>query len=62
MGYVRIRHSDDVHRAARQHEFMEAMRTKLTRTDTFLKLPDALNQITQNVDSDLRRRAKITDS
>jgi anionic cell wall polymer biosynthesis LytR-Cps2A-Psr (LCP) family protein len=61
MGYVRIRHSDDdVHRAQRQHEFMEAMRAKITNRDTFLKLPNALNQITQNIASDLNPAQQLT--
>lgn len=61
MGYVRIRHSDDdVHRATRQHEFMEAMRAKIMQGDTFMKLPDALNQITQNVDSNLKPAQQLT--
>ena len=61
MGYVRIRHSDDdIHRAERQHEFMEAMRAKITHADTFMKLPDALNQITQNIDSDLNSAQQLT--
>lgn len=61
MGYVRIRHSDDdVHRAERQHEFMDAMRAKISHADTFMKLPDALNQITQNVESDLSPAQQLT--
>ncbi|MCW3094403.1 MAG: transcriptional attenuator, LytR family [Chthonomonadaceae bacterium] len=61
MGYVRMRHADDdVHRAQRQHEFMEAMRAKITNRDTFLKLPNALNQITQNIASDLTPAQQLT--
>ncbi len=61
MGYVRIRHlDDDLHRAARQHEFMEAMRAKIMRSDTFLKLPEALNQITNNIDSNLLSAQQLT--
>jgi len=61
MGYVRIRHSDDdLHRAERQHEFIEAMRTKIMSRDTFGKLPNALNQVTQNIDSDLTTAQQLT--
>jgi len=61
MGYVRIRHNDnDLHRAERQHEFIEAMRAKIMNRDTFGKLPNALNQVTQNIDSDLTIAQQLT--
>lgn len=61
MGYVRIRKpDDDIHRAERQHEFMEAMRAKITQPSTFMKLPEALNQITKNIDSDLLPAQQLT--
>ena len=61
MGYVRIRHNDsDLHRAERQHAFIEAMRAKIMNRDTFGKLPNALNQVTQNIDSDLTTAQQLT--
>ncbi|MCW3051402.1 MAG: transcriptional attenuator, LytR family [Chthonomonadales bacterium] len=61
MGYVRIRHNDDdLHRAERQHEFIEAMRSKIMNRDTFGKLPNALNQVTQNIVSDLTTAQQLT--
>jgi hypothetical protein len=57
MGYVRIRHSDDdLHRAARQHAFLEAIRDKVKSTSTFGKVPDLLN----TVDSDVHRSNSLT--
>lgn len=61
MGYVRIRHNDDdLHRAQRQHAFIEAMRAKIMNRDTFAKLPNALNQVTQNIDSNLNTAQQLT--
>ena len=61
MGYVRIRHNDDdLHRAQRQHAFIEAMRAKIMDRDTFAKLPNALNQVTQNIDSNLNTAQQLT--
>ena len=54
MGYVRIRHSDDdLHRAARQHAFLEAMRDQVKSLSTFEKVPDLLNTLTDDVHSNL---------
>ena len=54
MGYVRIRHSDsDLMRSERQHEFIEAMRAQIMKPENFLKLPDVMNHVTQDMKSDL---------
>jgi LCP family protein required for cell wall assembly len=50
MGYVRIRHSDsDLMRAERQHEFVEALRTKISTPTVLLKGFDVLDNITDNL-------------
>lgn len=50
MGYVRMRHSDDdLHRAARQQEFLESVRAQVMQPAVFLKLPDALQALTSNI-------------
>lgn len=55
MGYVRIRHSDDdLHRAARQHAFLEAIRAKVASPSTWGKVPDLLNTVTEDVHSNLQ--------
>lgn len=49
MGYVRFRHSDsDFMRSKRQHEFIEAMRTKVKQPATFFKLPAVLDKLTSS--------------
>ena len=54
MGYVRIRHSDDdLHRAARQHAFLEAMRSEVASVSTINKVPDLLNTVSDDVHSSL---------
>lgn len=54
MGYVRIRHTDDdLARAERQHEFLEALRSRVTNLANFRKLPDVLNAITDNMKHDM---------
>ncbi len=50
MGFVRMRHSDsDEMRSKRQHEFLEAMRTKVKSPGTFMSLPAAVNKLTDNL-------------
>lgn len=50
MGYVRMRHSDsDFMRAKRQHNFLEALRTKLKQPGTFLALPKVLDTVNENI-------------
>ncbi len=50
MGYVRIRHSDsDIMRAERQHEFIEALRTKITNPTNFMKLPGVMDAVTNDL-------------
>lgn len=50
MGYVRIRHSDsDIMRAERQHEFIEALRAKLTSPSNFIKLPHVMDEVTSDL-------------
>ncbi len=61
MGYVRIRHSDsDLARAERQHEFIEALRTKVTSFSNFNRLPDVVNAITDDMKSDLDEKEMLT--
>lgn len=50
MGFVRMRHSDsDEMRSKRQHEFLEAMRTKIKQRETFFKIPDLVNALSDNL-------------
>jgi len=50
MGYVRMRHSDsDEMRSKRQHEFLEAMRTKLKAPSTFMALPGIVDKLNDNL-------------
>ncbi len=54
MGFVRIRHSDsDIVREQRQQEFLQALRKQLENPKNFLALPDVLNAITDNLQSNL---------
>ncbi len=54
MGFVRMRHSDDdLHRAERQHVFIEALRKKVTNRDNFMKLPDVLNALMDSIKTKL---------
>ncbi len=54
MGYVRIRHSDDdLHRAARQHAFLEAIRDKVKTPTMFEKVPDLMNTVADDVHTQL---------
>ena len=61
MGYVRIRHSDsDIMRSERQHEFIEALRSKIMNPKNFLKLPGVMNAVTKDLHSDLDQTAMLS--
>jgi len=50
MGYVRMRHSDsDFMRSKRQHQFLEALRTKLKDPATFSVLPRVADALTDSL-------------
>jgi LCP family protein required for cell wall assembly len=50
MGYVRMRHSDsDEMRSKRQHNFLEAVRTKLSHPRTWPKVPGAIDQLADSL-------------
>ncbi|CCW34066.1 transcriptional attenuator, LytR family [Chthonomonas calidirosea] len=54
MGFVRIRHCDnDLVREQRQHEFLEALRAKVTSPKTFLALPDILNTVADDIETNM---------
>jgi LCP family protein required for cell wall assembly len=57
MGYVRMRHSDsDEMRSKRQHAFLEAMRRSIMSPSNFLKLPQVLDRLNENI-----RRGALTE-
>ena len=59
MGYVRIRHSDsDLARSERQHEFLEAIRSKVNPT-IIGRLPGIFNAITSDLHSNLTQNQMI---
>jgi LCP family protein required for cell wall assembly len=61
MGYVRVRHSDsDLMRAERQHEFLEALREKVSKPDMLVKGADVLDSISENLNSSLSTVQLIT--
>lgn len=61
MGYVRIRHSDsDLMRAERQHEFLEALRSQIRTPAMLLKGADVLDNITDNLHTNLTTEQLIT--
>ena len=61
MGYVRIRHSDDdIQRTMRQQDFMEALRSRIKSPANLLRLPNALNAITDSIKSDMTQEQMIT--
>ena len=61
MGYVRFRHTDnDLARAQRQHEFLEALRSRVTSPATFLRLPGLVNAVTDNLHSNLSMDQLLT--
>ena len=50
MGYVRVRHSDsDLMRSQRQHEFIEAMRSKIKSPASFGKLPGLVDKLDEQL-------------
>lgn len=54
MGFVRMRHTDsDYMRMQRQHEFLEALRTKIQQPSIFLKLPTALDEFAYSLQTDM---------
>ena len=54
MGFVRIRHCDsDYLRMQRQHEFLEALRTKIQQPSIFLKLPTALDEFAYSLQTNM---------
>lgn len=54
MGYVRMRHSDsDFMRAKRQQEFLEALRQKVRDPRNLLRIPDALNALSESLSSNM---------
>ncbi len=54
MGFVRMRHSDDdLHRAARQHAFMEAIRQQVKSPTILGKVPDLINTVFGQVTTNL---------
>lgn len=56
MGFVRMRHSDsDEMRSKRQHEFLEALRTKLKSRDTFMAIPDVINAVNDELKGNVTR-------
>ena len=61
MGYVRIRHTDnDLARAERQHEFVEAIRGRVTSLSSFLSLPAVVSAITNNLHSSMTMNQMLT--
>lgn len=61
MGYVRYRHGDnDLMRAERQQQFLEALRTKIKSPQTLLNLADVLGALTDSIASDLTTDQMIT--
>lgn len=54
MGFVRMRHdATDFVREQRQHEFLEALKTQVTDPKNFFALPDVLNAITDDMQTDM---------
>jgi polyisoprenyl-teichoic acid--peptidoglycan teichoic acid transferase len=61
MGYVRFRHTDnDLMRAQRQHEFIEALRARVTSPTAFLGLPNAVAAVRNNLHSNLSMDQMLT--
>lgn len=61
MGYVRIRHSDDdLARAQRQHEFLDAVKAQIISPSTFMKLPGIAGSITSNLKSNMTLDQMLT--
>lgn len=54
MGYVRMRHSDsDLMRSERQHNFIEAIRSRLKDPRNVGRLPDVVQKLSDSIKSDL---------
>ena len=54
MGFVRIRHSDsDLVRLERQHEFLAAMRQRAKDPAIWAELPNVLDAVTNNIQTDM---------
>ncbi|MCS6775850.1 MAG: LCP family protein [Chloroherpetonaceae bacterium] len=54
MGYVRMRHDDnDLARAERQQQFLEALRNRVKDPRNFLKLPDVLDAIMASIQTNM---------
>ncbi len=61
MGYVRMRHSDsDMMRAQRQQEFLQSLRSQISSPSNFLKLPNALNALTDNIATNMSHEQMLT--
>lgn len=61
MGYVRFRHTDnDLARAQRQHEFLEALRSRVTSPAAFLSLPGVVSAVTDNLQSNMTMDQLLT--
>ena len=61
MGYVRIRHSDnDLERQKRQHEFIEALRSRISSLSGLSKVPGLLDVISKNTKSDMSNDQIVT--
>ena len=60
MGFVRFRHADsDLVRTGRQQTLLAALKAKLRQPQTLAKIPDLLDTIDKNVDSDLTVDQKV---
>jgi polyisoprenyl-teichoic acid--peptidoglycan teichoic acid transferase len=61
MGYVRYRHGDnDLMRAERQQQFIEALRAKIKSPQTLLNLGNVLNALTDSISSDMTTEQMLT--
>jgi LCP family protein required for cell wall assembly len=51
LDFVRFRHTDDdLHRNARQQEFVQALRAQVSQNFSYLQLPSLVSSITQNIE------------
>ena len=56
MGFVRVRKLDsDIHRAARQQQFLAAFKSQVKSPTSFMKLPTVLNAITNNLGTNMTK-------
>lgn len=61
MGYVRYRHGDnDMKRAERQQQFIEALRGKIKSPTTLASLPNVLNALMDNLSTDMTTDQMMT--